>query len=142
MESFEPQMEEDISATMMRRARCLHVARYSMDTAANIQMLAEQMPEFTTSGDSVTSTGSLAPSTRETLVRLWSWIERVEALASESSSQSSSSADDLDTVVWPAKGLIDAGVWQLLTMNKGREQDEVVFSESLACHTYDSSARR
>merc|ERR1712003_399319 len=33
---------EDISSTMMRRARCLHATRYSVDAATNLQMFFDE----------------------------------------------------------------------------------------------------
>lgn len=55
----QPRADEDISATMMRRARCLHVTRYSMDTSSNITMLSQELPSEGQSLD------------RERLLRLW-----------------------------------------------------------------------
>lgn len=124
-------MEEDISATMMRRARCQHVARYSMDTTSNIKILAEDGILAEQSANKRSSP------IRDALLRLWSWIERVESLCSD--------ADELwggDVGPgWPAKGLIDAGAKRLLqTFQMDRE--EQVYSESLACVTYESAGRR
>ena len=42
MEHTEYTMDEDISTTMMRRARCLHQARYSTNTALNLKLLLEE----------------------------------------------------------------------------------------------------
>jgi WD40 repeat protein len=127
MESLQMCAGEDISATMMRRARCLYVARYSMNTASNIKMLSEEQPI----GES--------PSLRYkyTLLRLWSWIDRVEALSNDSEN-----LDDMDAI-WPAnKSLVDAGIWRLLRMDEGDSIDEMKVSEALSCNTYDSQARR
>lgn len=127
MESLQMRAGEDISATMMRRARCLHVARYSMNTASNIKMISEEQPI----GEAEES-----PSLRYALLRLWSWIDRVEALSND--------AENLeDDAIWPSiKGLVDAGVWQLLRMDQEDSIDETKMSEALSCNTYDSQARR
>ena len=42
MEHTEYTMDEDISTTMMRRARCLHQARYSTNTDLNLKLLLEE----------------------------------------------------------------------------------------------------
>ena len=127
MESLQIQNGEDISATMMRRARCLHLARYSMDTASNIKMLSEE--KF------VLDPATYASATRYSLLRLWSWIERVEALSADAE-------ETEEYTLWPARGLVDAGIWRLLRMDEGEWNDELGFSESLSCTTYDSQARR
>jgi hypothetical protein len=132
MESLEIHQNEDISATMMRRARCLHVAKYSMNTSSNIKMLAE---------DGILAEESpqdgLSP-TRAALLRLWSWIDRVEELCSD--------GNELweDGLLFSPRGLVDAGAWQLLRMgyDEGNDNDVESFSEALACPTYDSSGRR
>jgi hypothetical protein len=128
MESLKMRAGEDISATMMRRARCLYVARYSMNTASNIKMLSEEQPI----GEAIESSAL-----RYALLRLWSWIDRVEALSNDSEN-----LEDMDAI-WPAnKGLVDAGIWRLLRMDEGDSIDEMNISESLSCNTYDSQARR
>jgi hypothetical protein len=132
MESLQIHQDEDISATMMRRARCLHVAKYSMNTSSNIKMLAE---------DGILAVESpqdgLSP-TRAALLRLWSWIDRVEELCSD--------IDEAwdDGLLFTPRGLVDAGAWQLLRMDydDGNDNDVESFSEALACPTYDSSGRR
>ena len=127
MENSAMTSNEDISATMMRRARCLRAARYSMDTASNIKMLSEDIASGDSPIDALADTFSL--------LRLWTWIDRVEALCN---------AEDLDdTFGWPAKGLLDAGVWQLLGFDTDvSTADKVTFSETLACNVYDSPTRR
>jgi hypothetical protein len=132
MESLQIHKDEDISATMMRRARCLHVAKYSMNTSSNIKMLAE---------DGILAVESpqdgLSP-TRAALLRLWSWIDRVEELCSD--------IDEAwdDGLLFTPRGLVDAGAWQLLRMDfdDGNDKDVESFSEALACPTYGSSGRR
>ena len=129
MESLEISPDEDISATMMRRARCQHVAKYSMDTTSNIKILAEDGILANKAGAQEQN----GPSpTRDALLRLWSWIERVEALCSETEEPWSD---------WPAKGLMDAGAWRLLLINEGVDDVEVM-SDELSCMTYDSKGRR
>ena len=128
MESLTIRFDEDISATMMRRAQCLHVSRYSMDTASNIKMLSEEMPV----GARIIPD---SPSARFTLLRLWSYIDRVEVLCSE--------AEDVeDKAMWLAKGLVDAGVWDLLRMDQEEAREDHVISEALSCNIYDSQERR
>ena len=140
MENLDYKENEDISARMMRRARCLHAARYSTDAAANLQMLSEE--ESTSS--------YLLPSfnNREALWRLWNWIERVEMLCMErddepnkAPSLSNSNSFPLNGV-WTANGLIDAGVLSLLKMDKDEDiHDMKSYSETLGCDTFDSPMR-
>ena len=78
-----------------------------------------------------------SPSLRYALLRLWSWIDRVEALSNDSEN-----LEDVDAI-WPAnKGLVDAGIWRLLRMDEGDSIDEMNICEALSCNTYDSQARR
>jgi hypothetical protein len=119
--------DEDISATMMRRARCSRVARYSMETSANIKLLTEEIPLGDPSLEVL--------STKLSLLRLWSWVERVESLCDD--------AEDMeDDGRWPAKGLFDSGIWQLLDLDGGSPVEDMAYSEVLSCQIYDSSARR
>jgi hypothetical protein len=129
MESSAIRCDEDISATMMRRARCLRVARYNMDTTSNIKMLSEDVASSKPSSDMLLSTF--------TLLRLWTWIDRVESLCDN--------VEDVDDgFVWPAKSLCDAGVWSLLGFDaeSSSNSDEVTFSETLKCNIYESAMRR
>lgn len=126
MECPDIRSDEDISATMIRRAGCLHVAKYSMSTSSNIKMLANEL------------TGSHQDSsltTTDQLLRLWRWIQRAEALCCEPTD------DSLDESNWPAKGLVDSGVLKLLEIDEG-QSEEKSYSESLSCATYDSAGRR
>ena len=119
--------EDDISATMMGRARCLRKARYSMDTASNIKMLSEEIPR----GESFTD----GLSARFTLLRLWSWIDRVESLCED--------AEDIeDDSLWPARGLLDAGIWNLLGMETEGEVDKVLSCPTLGVEFYRNSSRQ
>lgn len=112
--------DEDVSAVMLRRARCIQSINYSMDPSANIQILAHD-------GSGVDS-----------LLRLWSWIERVEVLCS------STETDDGwdDGMSWPAKTLMDAGAWRLLHIAGCDEGEIRGFSEHSCCSIYDSPGRR
>jgi WD40 repeat protein len=126
MEYPDIRSNEDISATMMRRAGCLHVAKYSMAASPNIKMLASEL-----SG----SQGASSLTTTNPLLRLWRWIERAEALCSEPAD------DSFDESNWPAKGLVDAGVLKLLELDEGQSEGQS-YSDSLSCATYDSAGRR
>jgi hypothetical protein len=129
MESSEIRIGEDISATMMRRARCLHVAKYSMDIPSNIKMLAGELSRLHGDIESMT--------TRDHLLRLWRWIQRVEVLSTEV-------AEDEwdDGSGWPAKqGLIEGGAWMLLSLD-GLKSETQSYSDSLCCTIYDSEGRR
>lgn len=130
--------DDDISATMMRRARCSRAARYSMETGANIKLLSEEVQKL---GETSLHSTSDVISTRLSLLRLWSWIERVESLSSD--------AEDMedDPLRWPAKGLLDSGIWHLLGLSgesSGASSVEYreAYSELLSCPIYDSVARR
>lgn len=136
MESLQLRRDEDISATMMRRARCLHATRYSMDATANIQLLSEEHALGSTS----TEDSAALQRNREELLRLWSWIERVESLSEESIRTDGANP-------WPAKGLIEVGVWRLLRMDVSDggdhpQLDIATYSDSLSCNTYDSPSRQ
>lgn len=127
MESSAMTYNEDISATMMRRARCVRAARYSMDTASNIKMLTEDIASGEPTNASLKDTFSL--------LRLWTWIDRVESLCNDEEMD--------DTFDWQAKGLMEAGVWQLLDFHTDiSTTDKVTFSETLVCNVYDSPIRR
>jgi WD40 repeat protein len=126
IECLKIRCDEDISATMLRRARCLHVAKYSMDTSSNIKMLAS---ELSGSRENVASSHT----STEQLLRLWRWIQRAELLCYESSDVA---WDDVS-----AKGLVDAGVWKLLELDEGKLGQQS-YSDSLSCATYDSEGRR
>jgi hypothetical protein len=128
MESSSVGHDEDISAAMMRRARCLRVTRYSMNTASNIQMLSEDIVSGETLADVLSPTF--------TLLRLWTWIDRVESLCENIKGFE-------DGIFWPAKGLLDAGVWHLLQFDsESNTDDSMIFSETLSCNIYDSPTRR
>jgi hypothetical protein len=98
-----------------------------MNTSSNIKMLSEDIPSGESSADAL--------SARFALLRLWSWIDRVESLCVDTE-------DIEDDTHWPAKSLLDAGIWRLLGMDTEVAADEVVFSETLSCNIYNSPSRR
>eukprot|EP00977_Amphora_coffeiformis_P008650 scaffold1959_cov162-Amphora_coffeaeformis.AAC.7 len=120
MESLKIRPGEDVSATMMRRARCLHVARYSMDTNSNIKLLSED-------GIVASSDKEVSP-TRESLLRLWIWVDRMESFF----------ADDDGSL--PVQSLVEAGASNLLQNVPGEET--VNFSDTLSCSVFTSPSRR
>jgi hypothetical protein len=133
MESPTAHNDEDISARMMRRAKCSQSARYSMDAALNIHMLTEEEKD---GSDGVDESNRMLPES-QTLIRLWSWIKRIETLCSHNGA----------TDQWPAKGLADSGVWRLLQLDKIQNgdtsvDDVVAYDEFLSCNTYASPWRR
>lgn len=125
---------EDVSARMMRRAKCSRAARYSMDAASNLQMLSEEDDEL---GDEADLEGML-PSIKM-LIRLWSWIERIERFCSQREAYGAEK--------WPGRGLADSGVLRLLHLDHSAgdspsNKDSVVFDEALSIDTYESPRRR
>lgn len=171
MENLDYNESEDISATMMRRARCLHAARYSTDAAANLQMLSEEDSDFNEINQieeqhagnqdrSEVEAQSPPFNNREALWRLWNWIERVEMLSNEREDTPSTNNVSSGTPpsalkqskreerIWKANGLIDAGVSRLLKMDIEEDVDDyhlmdvTTFSEVLGCDTYDSPMRK
>lgn len=136
MENPVVQVDEDISARMMRRAKCSRAARYSVDAALNLQMLSEEQDVL---GDDESSQDML-PSIRM-LIRLWSWIERVERFCNNQRVVYGAEK-------WPGKGLADSGVWRLLQLDRpssdegGANKDTVKLDEVLSLNVYDSPTRR
>lgn len=140
MENYEVRINEDISATMMRRARCSQPLKYSMDAISNIQLLGQEIADISTRtnvNDSGRSSNTDGPShIRDALLRLWFWIQRVEELISE---------DDAgleDEYRWTSRGLVGIGAWRLLQMSGAGESEMQAFSEELFCTVYDSTDRR
>ena len=131
MESLSIRPDEDISATMMRRARCLNTARYSMDTTSNIQVLTEEI-----------SLHRLSPD-HDALLRLWTWIDRIEALCTTHNPEDLAGLDE-GGMFWASKGFDETGVWKLLQMENEAldSSDKKLRSDSLACDLYDSPVRR
>jgi WD repeat-containing protein mio len=102
-----------------------------MDTKSNIKILAE---------DGIAADGSA-------LLRLWSWVERVESLCAESWQEEIS----WEGWNWPAKSLIEAGAIELLRMDTAgggagshgaSTVDKAEFCDALSCTTYHSPGRR
>ena len=137
--------KEDVSATIMRRARLLHSARYSMEAGPYLDMLAEEKKAASSGSRSdpfgTAGAGVLDDPKNEELSQLWRWIERVEFLSSERD-DAAAMADELSP--WPAKGLIDAGVYKLLRMDSQNSSggDTSTQSDTLGCDVYDSPLRR
>jgi hypothetical protein len=119
MEGSHIQVSDDVSTTMLRRAQGLPIAKYSMDIASNIEMLTEE---------SLQCSGSIASSC-ERLIRLWKWIQLAEGFCQD------------DVPSWPAKGLNEAGVVNLLKLDQGKPEQSC-YSDSLSCFTFDSEGRR
>jgi hypothetical protein len=133
------QDDEDISATMMRRARCLQKNPYSMDPELNIKLMSR---EIESDEDIDGYRSSLLPKySNHALLRLWSWIERVESLSFQE-------VDDTNEDLRMAKGLLNTGIIQILGMNtqnydgNDKIDEQTMFSETFACNIYDSPARR
>lgn len=147
---------EDISARMMRRAKCFHASRYSTDAKDNVLMLEEEKEQIMAQEHlhlSQSSSSSLLQSydfnqiitNIDQLLHCWRWIALVEHLSMQ---RGSASIDDVSD--WLAEGLIDAGVMTLMKMSirdaeddKGNTwMDTKTTSESLHCDVYDSPMRR
>ena len=143
MENQTHTSNEDISSIMMRRARCLHLARYSTDVSSNLHLLSEEKNIRTSKEKSQNihdQTAYISCTSNEALLSLWNWIKRVENLCSNEGPL----IDDF--AKWPARGLIDSGVLKLLNMSLGDKDDLGVFenvsvSQSLHCKVYESPTR-
>jgi WD40 repeat protein len=133
--------EEDISATMMRRARCLQTNPYSMNPERNIKLMSQEVASEELHHEWNKSSISLLPKySNRALLRLWGWIERVESLSFQD-------VDDTDDDPRMIRDILSAGVLQLLNFQKdggndamGKEQ--MFYSETLAWNVYDSVSRR
>ena len=102
-----------------------------MAPASNIQVLTEEISLHRFSPD------------HDALLRLWTWIDRVEALCTASSPGETGGVDD-GGFYWASKGLDEVGVWKLLEIENDalEASDEIVHSDSLSCDLYDSTVRR
>jgi WD40 repeat protein len=146
--------KEDVSARMMRRARCLHDVRYSTDAMNNVMLLEEEQQQLYAqrhaqlsqersqiSAKDSSEDFQFASSNIDQLLNAWRWICRIENLTSEKGEENS---DDF----LPAKGLIDAGVMKLLRMSSreathdGNSTEDKSKSDTLFCEVYDSPSRR
>jgi len=139
--------QEDISATMLRRARCLHASRYSTDPSSNLEMISIELKSFRSEegtqrqieGNSDSLKDAIA--SREQLYRLWSWIERVEKLCFRND------FEVIDERRLPAKGLRDAGILKLLKMDLIHSDEITTFDKSSMSslfnrNVFDSPMRR
>lgn len=140
--SYDP--SEDISATMMRRARCLHMKRYSTDAASNLEMLSLEQDAFLRAqeGNAESKATGTHLTSLEHLHLVWSWIERVENICFRSSI-----AATIDERFWPVKNLCDAGVLHLLRLDVANIDEVTTFdsfskSEVFNRNVYDSPLRR
>ena len=133
MNRNEEEEEEDISATMMRRARCLQSNPYSMNPERNIKLMSQEVANEDLYSQ---SNKSLIGYSNRTLLRLWGWIERVESLSFQD-------VDDNDDEPRVIRDTLNAGVLQLLNFQKDDiDKEQIMYSETLAWNVYDSPARR
>lgn len=127
---------DDVSAVMMRRARYHQAMSYSMSPESNVKMLSKE--NATTSDENAESV--LLNYGDRALLRLWSWIDRVELLSFQDL------VDVEDDQTWVGKSLLEAGVFQLLGMDVEQSEthagDEAFFSEIFLCNKYHSPGRR
>lgn len=163
---------EDISARMMRRARCLDSSRYSTDPLVNIKMLEDEQKQLIAQHQSYyhedCKRQTHTPDFNQTLTninqltRLWRWVLLVEELcrldqrdgddnvnSNNSSLNFSSTHSYITEESWTARGLHDAGILKLLRMisRDGPEDntnwmDSKSTSDVLLCDEYDSPMRR
>jgi hypothetical protein len=143
MERLSHDLFEDISATMMRRARCLHFARYSTDATSNLKMIHSEL-ESIHKQVNTSEYLNLEPviSSREQLWRLWSWIERVEQLCARMESDAV-----IDERRLPARGLHDAGILKLLKLDVPGSDEISTFETTISSSVFnrdifDSPMRR
>jgi len=144
MENVKINSMEDISATMLRRARCLHMTRYSTDASSNLQMLSTERDTYIMTRNKTNNSGidldcfeDMQLQSLEHLWNLWSWIERVEKLCFRSDSA-------MDESFWPGKTLCDSGVIKLLRLDVSDVDDFETSSKSAIFNhnVYDSPLRR
>ena len=132
-EAGEAQEEEDISATMMRRARCLQTNPYSMNPERNIKLISQEVANEDLYSQ---SNKPLLGYSNRTLLRLWGWIERVESLSFQD-------VDDNDDDPRMIRDTLNAGVLQLLNFQRDDvNKEQMMYSETLAWNVYESPARR
>lgn len=158
-------LTEDISARMMRRARCVHASRYSTDASDNVRMLeeekgqilAQQMYYLSNNQKKKKSRHSSSSSKEfnevisniDQLLHCWRWITLVEYLSIDQRSNENEMGLSNDITAWPAKGLVDAGVMKLLRMSSrdvpeegNNWMDTKSTSDTLHCDVFDSPMRR
>eukprot|EP00551_Chaetoceros_affinis_P013408 CAMPEP_0203686416 /NCGR_PEP_ID=MMETSP0090-20130426/49049_1 /ASSEMBLY_ACC=CAM_ASM_001088 /TAXON_ID=426623 /ORGANISM="Chaetoceros affinis, Strain CCMP159" /LENGTH=839 /DNA_ID=CAMNT_0050555639 /DNA_START=488 /DNA_END=3004 /DNA_ORIENTATION=- len=135
---------EDVSITMVRRARSLHNKRYSTDAASNLEMLTSEKEAFLAEkeGDIGSNHELVHLRLLENLYSVWSWIERVENLCFVPGTGIDSGI--VDERFWTAKTLCDAGVFRLLRLDEADIDDFETFSKSEVFdrNIYDSPSRR
>ena len=151
---------EDISSQMMRRARCFHASKYSTDARDNVHMLEQEREQILAQEHMNLSKQSNHTSRSSSdefqtvlanidqLLHCWRWIALVEHLSIDQRAESETLNSE-DAAVWPAKGLVDAGVLKLLRMSSRDNQEESnnwmdtkKASDTLFCDVYDSPMRR
>ncbi len=130
--TFDP--SEDISTTMMRRARCLHVNRYSTDAKVNLQMLDSEQEAFLKANDTGIQLNSQEThlASFEHLHLLWSWIKRVETLCFRNNMENL-----IDEGFWPAKTLLDSGVLGILRLDVHDIDRVTTFETSLKSEVFN-----
>jgi len=142
-------INEDISARMMRRAKCFHASQHSSDSKNDIRQLLEEEKEqilaqahLHLSQNKNTSKSNELNQTISNinqLLQCWRWIDSVESLC----------LDEMENTERPGTGLIDSGVLNLLRMTSRDVQDvnntrmdTKSVSETLHCDVFDSPMRR
>ncbi len=130
------QGEEDISATMMRRARCLQTNPYSMNPERNIKLMSQEVANEDRRQCNTPSVSIFPGYSNRALLRLWGWIERIESLSFQD-------VDDTDDDPRIIRDILNAGVLQLLNFQRDDgNKEQIMYSETLAWNVYDSPARR
>lgn len=127
---------EDISCTMMRRARCSNKWKYGLDTKANIALLTE---ETNLNVSFIRDVNQASQSYG--LLSVWTWIDRVEGLFAENVREDNWDESGGNNY-WSSKSIHDSGVWKLLQLETGIESETQNISESLCYTTFDSEGRR
>ena len=161
-------VDEDISARMMRRARCLHSYRYSTDVFANIKMLEGEKEQLLSQHHMCEheTYNKLAfdqtLSNIDQLTHLWRWVALIEDLCcaeqrdgddtmnSNTMNVSNSHSEyAFEDPSWTAKSLLDSGILKLLRMSSRDSpedntnwMDNKSTSEALYCDEFDSPMRR
>jgi len=118
---------EDISETMMRRAKYLHINSHPTRPARCLEILSDEIDNVTFKDEGVNALQ---------LWRLWSWIERVEQFIDEYFNNKS---DTNRNTLWSASSLVTSGALKLF-----KEAEEVSgerISALLDCVQYESKAR-
>jgi hypothetical protein len=128
MPSTTSPLSTDVSTTLMHRTRS---TKYSMDVSSNIQLLQDEEKEMSPPHGNDGSSSSSTP--REMLLRMWTWIDRVESLWK----------DDIDGNSWMPTvrpSLTEAGAFSIWRKTMGEESVQI--SDVLGCSVYISPGRR